>query len=151
MDDGEKRPLASEEQKINVDEKQAERREGKIVVWFLINEINADNMKDLNLQSNEPTGYLPATISSLRQVRFSSRWFSTANVHCTNQDPFLNRVHGASGNMLNGGDGYSNKEQCERSIMELALQCSNESPEERITMVEILARCHKRIDRSPPT
>jgi hypothetical protein len=42
MDDGlndeEKRALASEEQKINVDEKQAERREGKLVVWFLINE-----------------------------------------------------------------------------------------------------------------
>ena len=44
-------------------------------------------------------------------------------------------------NLLNRGDGHSlNKEHCVTSIMELALQCANESPEERINMVEILAR-----------
>ncbi|KAF9664518.1 hypothetical protein SADUNF_Sadunf16G0027100 [Salix dunnii] len=44
-------------------------------------------------------------------------------------------------NMLNRGDGYSlKKEHCVTSIMELALQCVNESPEERMTMVEILPR-----------
>ncbi|XP_073261169.1 probable LRR receptor-like serine/threonine-protein kinase At3g47570 [Populus alba] len=44
-------------------------------------------------------------------------------------------------NMLNRGDGYSlKKEHCVTSIMELALQCVNESPEERMAMVEILAR-----------
>jgi len=44
-------------------------------------------------------------------------------------------------NLLNRGDGHSlNKEHCVTSIMELALQCTKESPEERINMVEILAR-----------
>ena len=44
-------------------------------------------------------------------------------------------------NMLNRGDGYSvKKEHCVTSIMELALQCVNESPGERMAMVEILAR-----------
>jgi len=45
--------------------------------------------------------------------------------------------------MLNRGDDYSNKEHCVTSIMELALQCSNESPEGRINMIEILARFKK--------
>ncbi|KAL3585178.1 hypothetical protein D5086_012045 [Populus alba] len=40
-----------------------------------------------------------------------------------------------------GGDGHSlNKEHRVTSVMELALQRANESPEERINMVEILAR-----------
>jgi len=44
-------------------------------------------------------------------------------------------------NQMNRRDGYSaNKEQCATSIMLWALQFSNESPEERIDMVEILAR-----------
>ncbi|CAK7339892.1 unnamed protein product [Dovyalis caffra] len=48
------------------------------------------------------------------------------------------------GNMLNTGDGDSLKEKhCVTSIMELALQCTNESPQERINMVEILARLKK--------
>lgn len=45
------------------------------------------------------------------------------------------------GNMLNEGEGYSvNKENCVLSIMELALQCTHESAEDRISMIEILAR-----------
>ncbi|KAJ6992141.1 LRR receptor-like serine/threonine-protein kinase [Populus alba x Populus x berolinensis] len=44
-------------------------------------------------------------------------------------------------NLLNRGDGHSlNKEHRVTSVMELALQRANESPEERINMVEILAR-----------
>jgi len=41
-------------------------------------------------------------------------------------------------------DIYSvNKEHCVTSIMELALQCTYESPEERINTLDILARLQK--------
>ncbi|KAG6743647.1 hypothetical protein POTOM_052348 [Populus tomentosa] len=47
-------------------------------------------------------------------------------------------------NMQNRRDGYSvNKEHCVTSIMELAMQCTYESPEERINTLDILARLQK--------
>uniref|UniRef100_A0A2K1X9V9 Protein kinase domain-containing protein n=1 Tax=Populus trichocarpa TaxID=3694 RepID=A0A2K1X9V9_POPTR len=71
MDDGEKRALASEEQKINVDEKQAERREGKLVVW---------NLAKLALYRNNLSGEIPnckGKLTSLRRIYLNSNGLSS--------------------------------------------------------------------------
>ncbi|KAJ4844102.1 hypothetical protein Tsubulata_026761, partial [Turnera subulata] len=47
-------------------------------------------------------------------------------------------------NMLNGENRNAvNEEKCLVSVMELALQCTHELPEERLNMIEISARLRK--------